>query len=198
MKIICIEGNYRTDKEYFNYPVFTIKPESCLLRNNNPFFIPGHSERFSPRVHLVIKISRLGKNIQEKFAPLYYNEIGIGIDIVAEDSLEICKKRGLPWDIAKAFDSSSPLGNFISTNSISNTENISFSLKVNGQIISESNSSEMIFLFNKIIEHVSKYITLKTGDIIYTGSPENSYSLKINDRIEGFISANRMLWFNVK
>lgn len=198
MKIICIEGNYNNSKEKFQHPAFSIKPETCLLRNNHPFFIPDHSPNISPRIHLILKISRLGKNIREKFAHLYYNEIGIGIDMVALDKLETCIKKGLPWEQAKAFDSSSPLGNFIPINFFINTDNIPFSLKVNEQVIMNSNSAEMIFTFNKIIEHVSEYVTLKMGDLIYTGSHENTYSVKINDRIEGYIADKKLLWFNIK
>ncbi|MFH0865692.1 MAG: fumarylacetoacetate hydrolase family protein [Bacteroidota bacterium] len=198
MKIICIEGNYISNKENYHYPVFSIKPESSLLRNNRPFFIPDHSHYISPRIHLALRISRLGKSIRDKFAHMYYNEIGIGIDMIASDTLEMCRKKRLPWDPAKAYDSSSPIGNFISIHSINNNGSIPFSLKINDRIISEQNSSEMLFHFDKIIEHISKYVILKTGDLIYTGSPDNSYSVKINDRIEGYIFNNRLLWFNVK
>lgn len=197
MKIICIEGNYNAD-ERSSSPVFTIKPETCLLRNNHPFFIPDHSLQISPRLHLVLKISRLGKNIQEKFAHLYYNEIGIGVDMVATGTLKACRNAGLPWEQAKAFDASSPLGNFISAAPLKENKNIPFSLMVNEKIIANPISSEMIFSFSKIIEHVSKYVTLKMGDLIYTGSKENSYSVTINDRIEAFIGEKKLLWFHVK
>ncbi|HNW98020.1 MAG TPA: fumarylacetoacetate hydrolase family protein [Bacteroidales bacterium] len=198
MKIICIEGNYKNNEFNSSHPVFFIKPETCLLKNNHPFFIPDHSPVIIPNVNLVIKISRLGKNIQEKFAHLYYNEIGIGVDITATDTLADCKKNSQPWDTAKSFDNSAPLGNFIPITSISNLFNIPFSLQINSETVLTSNSSEMIFNFNKIIQHVSQYITIKTGDLVYTGSPLSSSYLKINDRLECYIGSQKLLWFNIK
>jgi acylpyruvate hydrolase len=198
MKIICIEGNYKGGLSDSSFPLFSVKPESCLLRNNRPFFLPDHAPEISPKAHIVLKISRLGKNIQEKFAHLYFNEIGIGLDMIPNSILMECRKNGLPWDTAKCFDFSSPLGNFMVKENIPDINHITFALSVNGKKIISSNSSEMIHPFGKIIEHVSKYVMLKMGDLIYTGSPDYDFLVAINDSVEASISEKRMLWLNIK
>jgi len=201
MKIICIEGNYcnkKKDLAILKEPVFFLKPESSVLRNNLPFFIPDHSKKIIPRINIVLKICRLGKNIQEKFAHLYYNEISLGVDMEATDVLGNCKKLGLPWEAAKSFDCSSPLGNFISIKEFNNLSAISFSININNNCICKSSTSQMLFSFDKIISYISKYVTLKTGDYIFTGSPEINYTTKLNDHIECFIENKVMLAFNVK
>ena len=201
MKIICIEGNYynkKKDSKYLQEPVFFLKPESSLLRNHQPFFIPDHSKKIIPNVNIVLKVCRLGKNIQEKFAHLYYNEIGVGVDMEATDMLEICIKRGLPWEPAKAFDSSSPLGNFISKKEFKSLSAISFSILKNKNCICKCNTSEMLYSFEKIIAYVSKFVTLKTGDCIFTGSPEINDKAELNDNIECYIENRKLLAFNVK
>ena len=199
MKIICIEGNYSNKKkENQSEPVFFLKPESSLLRNTQPFFIPDHALKIILRVNIVLKICRLGKNIQEKFARLYYNEIGIGVDMEAADILEKCRKNKLPWEPAKAYDFSSPLGKFISKDEFEDLTNISFSLVRNGEVFVRANSSGMIYSFDKIISSVSKFMTLKTGDCIYTGSPGIDCGVEINDSIECFIENKKLLSFNIK
>ena len=205
-KSLC---NLQTNQEsvYFNKekkkdncaePVFFLKPETSILRNNQPFFIPDHTQKVIPRVNIVLKICRLGKNIQEKFAHLYYDEIGIGVDMEAADVIEKCIKNGLPWETAKAYDSSSPLGYFIPKNEFEDISNISFSLWRNSKIHTRTNTSGMIYSFDEIIAYVSKYVMLKTGDYIFTGSPETDESVNINDHIECFILDNKALFFNVK
>lgn len=198
MKIFCIEGNYQSEKDQEQEPVFIIKPETCLLRNNHPFFIPEHSDKIIPNIHLVVRISRLGKNVQEKFAHLYYNEVGVGADMVSFDALEFCKKNGLPWETARSYDFSSPLGNFDSLSNFPDINNIPFSLVINDKVIIETNTSSMIHGINKIIEHISKYTMLKMGDLIYTGSPVINQKVSLNDRVEGYLGEKKMLWFNIK
>ncbi len=201
MKIICVEGNYCKNKKDIrtpNEPIFFLKPESSLLRNNQPFFIPDYSKKIIPRVNIVLKVCRLGKNIQEKFAHLYFNEIGIGVDMEAADMLEIYKEKGLPWEPAKAFDCSSPIGNFISKKEFKSLSAISFSIFKNKKCICKAYTSEMLYSFDKIIAYVSKYVTLKDGDCIFTGSPEINDTAALNDHIECFIENRKLLAFNVK
>ena len=202
MKIICIEGNYKSSSKIPTslpgFPVFFMKPESSVLRNKMPFFIPEHTQKIIPKVNIVLKICKLGKNIQEKFAHNYYQDIGIGLDMEAADTIKTCKENGLPWEPAKAYDSSAPVGNFVSKKKFETLNNIPFSLLRNNKIIIHANTSEMIYSFDKIIENISKYITLKTGDYIFTGSPEINESININNKIECFIQENKLLSFNIK
>ncbi|NTW31947.1 MAG: 2-hydroxyhepta-2,4-diene-1,7-dioate isomerase [Bacteroidetes bacterium] len=201
MKIICIEGNYsptETKNNNIIEPVFFLKPETSISRNKFPFFIPEHSEKIVPRVNLVLKICKLGKNIQEKFAQSYYNEIGIGVDMEASDLLLKCKQNGLPWEPAKAYEASAPLGNFISKIKLNDLNNINFSLLKNGKLISKANSADLLYSFDQIIANVSKYVQIKMGDYIYTGAPELSEHIYINDKIECYIEDKLMLSFNIK
>jgi 2-keto-4-pentenoate hydratase/2-oxohepta-3-ene-1,7-dioic acid hydratase in catechol pathway len=201
MKIICFEGNYLKpgDHSIESYePVFFIKPETALLRDKNPFFIPDHTKIITPKLNIVIKICRLGKNIQEKFAHKYYDEIGIGVDLEATDVLQNCKNYGLPWEAAKAYDSSAPLGKFLSKNEFSSLNNISFSMNKNGQSFIKGNTSDLILFFDKLVAHASKYLMLKMGDYIFTGSPESLNNLQIEDRIECFIEDKKLLSFHIK
>lgn len=201
MKIICFEGNYLKsgDQSLENYePVFFIKPETSLLRDKQPFFIPDHTKVITPRINIVLKICRLGKNIQEKFANKYYDEIGIGVDLEASDVLKNCIRNRLPWETAKAYDSSAPLGKFISKTEFASLNNISFSMKKNGQCITMGNTSELILFFDKLVAHASKYLMFKMGDYIFTGSPASMDTLQIDDRIECFIEDKKLLSFHVK
>jgi len=198
MKIICIENNYAKTKEGEKDPIFFLKPDSSISKNKEPFFIPEHSKKIIPRINIVLKICKLGKNIQEKFAYTYYNEIGVGIDMEATDTLEYCKINGLPWETAKAFDSSAHISEFISIKKIENISNLSFSLFINGKCMIKSNISKMIFSFDEIISHISKFHVLKMGDYIFTGSPIFNYTVDINDKIECFINDQKLLWFTVK
>ncbi|MGD0710524.1 MAG: fumarylacetoacetate hydrolase family protein [Bacteroidales bacterium] len=201
MKIICIHNNYKTsagNKSESDQLVFFLKPESSLLVNKRPFFIPEHAQQITPKVNLALKICRLGKNIQERFAHLYYDEISIGIDMEATNTLSQCKKSGLPWEVAKAYDDSSPVGNFISKNEFRDLRNINFSIFKNGKAFIKANSSQLIFSFDSIIAYVSTYITVKQGDYIFTGSPAINDAVEINDKIECFLEDKRLLSFNVK
>ncbi|MFN6378008.1 MAG: fumarylacetoacetate hydrolase family protein [Flavobacteriales bacterium] len=203
MKIICIGRNYAEHaKELGNAvptePVFFCKPDSAILPRSNPLFIPSFTNDLHYEVELIIKIDRLGKNIEEQFANRYYSTIGLGIDFTARDVQEEQKKKGLPWEKAKAFDGSAVLGkDFISLDEMDRT-NIRFSLKKNGQIVQDGSSSDMIFNFDKIIAHVSQYMTLKIGDLIFTGTPSGVGPVAINDVLEGYLGEKKMFKVNIK
>jgi len=203
MKIICIGRNYIEHAKELNNPVpakpvFFMKPDTALLQKRNPFFYPEFSNDIHYEAELVVKICKNGRHIEEKFAHNYYNEIGIGIDFTARDVQAECKKKGLPWEIAKAFDQSAPLGKFLPTSKFTNVNDINFSLKINGELRQEGNSRDMIFNFDKIIAYVSKFITLKIGDLIFTGTPEGVGPVKIDDHFQAFIGDVKLLEFNVK
>ena len=203
MKIICIGRNYREHaKELSNpipkKPVFFMKPDTALLQKNNPFFYPSFSEDVHYEVELVLRICKNGRHIGENFAENYYDQIGIGIDFTARDIQAECKKKGLPWEIAKAFDQSAPIGKFLKTDEINDLNEIDFSLKINNEIRQSGNSKDMIFSFDQIISYVSKFVTLKEGDYIFTGTPEGVGSTRIDDHFEAFIGDHKLLDFNVK
>lgn len=203
MKIICIGRNYAEHAKELNNPVpeepvFFMKPDSAILINNKPFFLPDFSDEIHHEVEIVIKINRLGKNVQKKFAPRYYKEITVGIDFTARDLQRICKAQGKPWEIAKGFDGSAVLGEFISLSELKNQEEIDFSLKINGVKVQTGNTRDMLFGIDRIIEYVSQFMTLKMGDIIYTGTPAGVGPVKINDRLEAYIEDRKLLDFMVK
>ena len=175
-----------------------MKPDTALLPKNNPFFYPEFSNDVHYEAELVLKISRNGKHIEEKFAYKYYDEIGIGIDFTARDVQAECKKKGLPWEIAKAFDKSAPVGKFLPIATFPDKNDIGFSLKINNEIRQNGNSKNMIFSFDKIIAYVSQFISLRTGDYIFTGTPEGVGPIAIDDHFEAFIENKKLLDFNVK
>ncbi len=203
MKIICIGRNYVDHAKELNNPlpekpVFFFKPETSLVRRNRPFFYPDFSEDIHYETELVLKISKLGKNIQEKFAHTYYDEIGIGFDFTARDIQKECKNKGLPWEIAKAFDNSSPIGQFIPVKDFVDINSIKFHLKINDNIVQEGNSRDMIFSFDALISYVSRFVTLKNGDLIYTGTPAGVGPVKIGDKLDAFIEDKRLLSCRIK
>jgi len=203
MKIICIGRNYKAHAAELNnplpeQPLFFLKPETALIKDNKPFFIPDFSAAINYEVEVVFRIAKPGKNIQEAFAHRYYEQVGIGVDFTARDLQAECKAKGLPWEIAKAFDGSAPLGEFLNVNTLSNFPNLDFRLMINGVIKQESNTSNMIFKIDHLIAHISKYITLKTGDLIYTGTPEGVGNVKQGDRLQAFIEDKCLLDFEVK
>lgn len=203
MKIICIGRNYIDHAKELNNPVpekpvFFMKPDTALLLKHNPFFYPSFSNNVQYETELVVKIDRNGKHIEEKFAHKYYSEIGIGIDFTARDLQAEAKKKGLPWEIAKSFDQSAPVGEFIHKEKLTALNNINFSLKINGEVRQQGNSKDMIFTFDHIIAYVSQFITLRTGDLIFTGTPQGVGPIKINDHFEAFIEDQKLLEFNVK
>ncbi len=203
MKILCIGRNYRAHAEELKSeipkePVFFMKPETAIIRNNLPFFYPGFSEKIHYEVELVLKICKLGKHISEKFAHTYYDQIGIGLDFTARDIQENCKKKGLPWEIAKAFDGSAAISNFVDKNKFKDLNNINFSLNLNGKTVQKASSSQMIFTFDQLISYLSKFVTLKIGDLVFTGTPSGVGELHINDQLEAYIENEKILNVNVK
>jgi 2-keto-4-pentenoate hydratase/2-oxohepta-3-ene-1,7-dioic acid hydratase in catechol pathway len=203
MKIICIGRNYIEHAKELNNPLpskpmFFMKPESALLQKNQPFFYPEFSNNIHYETEIVLKIKKVGKHIQEKFAHTYFDEIGIGIDLTARDIQDICKAKGHPWEIAKAFDGSAPLGKFINKNDFKDINNFNFSLKVNGELKQKGNTKNMIFSFDKIIAYVSQFVTLKIGDLIFTGTPEGVGPIKLEDHFEAFIEGKKILDFKIK
>ena len=204
MKIICIGRNYVAHAKEFNEavpeePIFFMKPDSSLLRNNDPFYIPEWTNEVHHEIELVIKINRIGKNIEKRFAHRYFDEIGLGIDFTARDVQAELKKKGLPWEKAKGFDKAAVLGGTFFPKSIfPDQEAISFRLDINGKTVQESNSGLMIFGFEELIAHISKYITLKIGDLIYTGTPANVGPVTIGDHLEGYLEDKKLLDFMIK
>ena len=203
MKIICIGRNYAEHaKELGNAvptePVFFCKPDSAILPRSNPLFIPPFTNDLHYEVELIIKIDRLGKNIEEQFANRYYSTVGLGIDFTARDVQEEQKKKGLPWEKAKAFDGSAVVGkDFIPLDELDRA-NIRFSLKKNGQVVQDGSSSEMIFNFDKIIAYVSQYMTLKIGDLIFTGTPSGVGLVAISIVKKGYLGEKKMFKVNIK
>ena len=179
-------------------PVFFMKPESALIRAGLPFFYPDFSKEIHYEVELVLRISKVGKHIQERFAHTYYQEIGIGIDFTARDLQRECRQKGLPWEICKAFDGSGPVSKFVALKSLKNPNDIAFSLKKNGELVQQGRSSDMIFAFNKLISHVSKYSTLKIGDMLFTGTPSGVGPVQIGDHLEAFLEDKKLLDIKVK
>lgn len=204
MKIICIGRNYvaharELNNEVPDEPVFFMKPDSSLLRNNDPFYIPDWTNDVHHEIELVLKINRIGKNIEKRFANRYYNEIGLGVDFTARDIQQKLKEKGLPWEKAKAFDQAAVLGNvFVDKSELADKDNIQFGLNINGNRVQDGNSNLMIFSFDDIISHISKYVTLKIGDLIYTGTPAGVGPVKIGDRLEGFLEEKKILDFEIK
>ncbi len=204
MKIICIGRNYSEHaKELGNAvptePVFFCKPDSAILPRSNPLYIPEWTNDLHYEVELIVKIDRLGKNIEAEFADRYYSTIGLGIDFTARDVQEEMKKKSLPWEKAKAFDGSAVISkDFISLEELNDRTNIRFSLKKNGEIVQSGQSSDMIFSFDKIIENVSKYMTLKIGDFIFTGTPSGVGPVKIGDVLEGYLEEKKMFRVVIK
>lgn len=204
MKIICIGRNYvaharELNNELPTEPVIFMKPDSALLRNNDPFYIPDWSNDLHHEVELIVKISKLGKSIEREFAPRYYSEVGLGIDFTARDLQNKLKDKGLPWEKAKAFDHSAVIcKEFIPIDSLPNRDAINFRLDINGKTVQEGNTSLMIFPIDELIAHISRYFTLKIGDLIYTGTPAGVGPVRIDDRLEGYLEDRKMFDFLVR
>ena len=204
MKIICVGRNYVAHAKELNNevpgePVLFLKPDTALLRNNDPFYIPEWSANLHHEVELVVKINRIGKNVEERFAHRYYDQIGLGIDFTARDVQDALKGKGLPWEKSKAFDHSAVISReFVNIDSIPDRKAINFRLDINGQIVQEGNTALMIFSIDTIISQVSKYFTLKIGDLIYTGTPAGVGPVKIGDRLQGYLEGQKMFDFFVK
>lgn len=204
MKIICIGMNYTEHVRELNNqipeePVIFMKPDSALLRNNEPFYIPDFSNDLHYECELVVRINRLGKNIEQRFASRYYDEIGLGIDFTARDLQRKLREKGLPWEKAKAFDRSAVLGSeFVPKSEIPDLNSIKFQLLKNGDIVQDGDSANMIFKIDDLISYISKFYTLKIGDLLYTGTPVGVGPVTIGDRLEGFLESRKMFDFEVK
>jgi acylpyruvate hydrolase len=204
MKIICIGWNYRDHAKELNnpvpeQPVFFCKPDSAILRNNQPFYLPDFSKEMHHEIEIVLKINRLGKNIDKRFAHRYFDEIGLGIDFTARDIQRECKEKGKPWEIAKAFDGSAPISNdFLPKEQFPNLKNINFHLDINKKTLQKGNTKDLIFHFDELIAYVSQFMTLKIGDLLFTGTPVGVSPVKINDHLEGYLEGEKLLDFFVK
>jgi 2-keto-4-pentenoate hydratase/2-oxohepta-3-ene-1,7-dioic acid hydratase in catechol pathway len=203
MKIICIGRNYvkhieELQNERPDEPVVFMKPDSAILLKQHPFVIPEFSEDIHHEVEILVKITKVGKYIDAKFAPNYYDEIGLGIDFTARDLQNKLKEKGLPWEKAKSFDGSAVIGDFLPKKLFSSLENINFELKNNNATVQKGNTQFMLWKIDELIAHISQYFTLKIGDIIFTGTPEGVAKVKPNDILEGFIEEKRMFKIQVK
>lgn len=203
MKIICIGRNYAAHIEELKnekpgQPVVFLKPDTALIKTSAPFFYPDFSTNIHHEIELVLKISKEGKYIQPQFAHRYFEEIGLGIDFTARDLQDQCKAKGLPWEIAKAFNGSAPIGEFKSVAELGDLKNIDFHLEINGELKQKGNTSLMLFDFATIISYVSQFFTLKKGDLIYTGTPAGVGPVQIGDQLIGFIGNEKMLHVEVK
>ena len=203
MKIICIGRNY---EEHVNElkndmptsPVIFIKPDSSIILKNQPFFIPEYSNEINYEVEFILKICKLGKFIEKKFAYKYYNQVSIGIDFTARDLQSELKSKGLPWEKAKAFDGSALVGNWINKSEFKNVNDIDFSLNKNGVIVQKGNTGQMLWNCDELIYEISKYFTLKIGDIIFTGTPAGVGKVDQGDNLEGFVNNNSIFKINIK
>lgn len=203
MKIIAIGRNYVAHIEELNNetpsePVVFTKPDTAILRNNEPFYYPEYSKDIHHEVEILLKISKEGKYIKEEFASDYFDEIGIGIDFTARDLQSKAKEKGLPWALAKGFNGSAPISEFVSKSKFETIKNLNFNLKVNGDQKQSGNTSLMIYSFEYILSYVSQFMTLKKGDIIFTGTPSGVGPIQIGDRLEAFLENEKMLDFEVK
>ena len=203
MKIICIGRNYAEHAKEMksqlpSEPIFFLKPDTSYLKPGNPFFIPSFSNNIHYECEIVVKICKVGKNISEKFATKYYNEIGLGLDFTARDLQEKCKANGTPWEIAKSFEGSSPISKRFIDKSSLDLNNLSFSLLQNNKTVQQGNTKDMIFNIDKIISYVSKFMTLKTGDLIYTGTPAGVGKVNIGDNLVGYIGEKQMFEVRIK
>ena len=203
MKIICIGRNYAAHIEELKNekpgkPVVFLKPDTALIKGGAPFYYPDFSSNIHHEIELVLKISKEGKYIQPQFAHRYFEEIGLGIDFTARDLQDQCKAKGLPWEIAKAFNGSAPIGEFKSVAELGDLNNIDFQLEINGELRQKGNTSLMLFDFATIISYVSQFFTLKKGDLIYTGTPAGVGPVQTGDELIGFIGNEKMLHVEVK
>jgi len=203
MKIIAIGRNYAAHVTELNNPipqspVIFLKPDTAVLKDNKPFYIPDFSSDIHYELEVVLKICKEGKHISEKFAPNYYEEMGLGIDFTARDIQTLHKEKGLPWELAKAFDNSAVISTFMPKSQFSNIYNLDFELKINNENRQTGNTKDMLFPFERIISFVSQYITLKKGDLIFTGTPEGVGKVNPGDKLEAWLSGQQLLNFDIK
>lgn len=202
MKIICIGRNYIDHAKELNNPIpkapiIFMKPSTALLKDGKPFYHPKFSKNIHYELEVVLKISKNGKSISEKFAADYYDEVGLGIDFTARDIQDVCKEKGHPWEVAKAFDNSAGLGSFVQKNQL-NTKEIKFQLIKNGQIAQDGNTKDLIFSFEYLISFISQYFTLQKGDLIYTGTPVGVGKISTGDHFEGFLEGSKIIDCKIK
>ncbi len=203
MKIICIGRNYakhieELQNERPTEPVIFMKPDSAILLKQHPFVIPEFSNDIHHEIEIIVKIAKVGKYIDAKFAHKYYDEIGVGIDFTARDLQQKLKDKGLPWEKAKAFDGSAVIGEFVSKTDYNSLENLTFELTRNGKTVQKGNTSHMLWKIDELISYVSQYFTLKIGDIIFTGTPEGVGLVEPEDVLEGFLEGTKLFRIQVK
>lgn len=203
MKLICIGRNYtkhieELENEKPTDPVVFLKPDTAILLKKQPFFIPDFSDDVHHEVELLVKINKVGKHIDKKFAHKYYDEIGLGIDFTARDLQSQLKAKGLPWEKAKAFDGAAVIGKWLPKEHFSNVDNIQFRLLKNGEVVQDGNTNLMLWKIDELIEYVSKYFTLKIGDIIFTGTPAGVGKVIANDTLKGYIENEQMFSITIK
>ncbi len=203
MKIICVGRNYAAHAKELNNaveeePVIFLKPDTALLNNNQDFYLPDFSNDIHYETEVVVKINKAGKHIDEKFAHRYYDSVSLGIDFTARDLQSMLKAKGLPWERAKAFDGSAVIGSFLPLADVGMISDLNFSMNLNGQKVQSANTSEMVFSVDKVIAFVSRFITLKTGDLIYTGTPQGVGKVNVGDNLVGFLGDKEMFNFKVK
>jgi len=203
MKIIAIGRNYAEHAKELNnpvpaVPVIFMKPETAIIKDNKPFYHPDFSDDVHHEIEIVLKISKEGKHISEKFASSYYEEIALGVDFTARDIQSKHKEKGLPWELAKAFDGSAPISAFVPKSKFPQIYDLNFKLDVNDETRQQGNTRDLLFPFENIIAFVSRYITLKKGDLIFTGTPQGVSKVKVGDRLEGYLEDEKLLDFYVK
>ncbi|MCC9134936.1 fumarylacetoacetate hydrolase family protein [Pontibacter silvestris] len=203
MKILAIGRNYAAhiaelQNEVPDEPVIFFKPDTAVLRNNEPFYYPDFSQDIHHEIELILRISKEGKSIDKKFAHKYYDAIGLGVDFTARDIQAKAKAKGLPWTLAKGFNGSAPVSEFLPLDLFPDLQNISFKLDVNGETRQQGNTKMMLNTFDDIIAYISRFITLKKGDIIFTGTPEGVSPVQIGDRLEGYVEDKKLLDFEIK
>lgn len=203
MKIIAIGRNYAEHAKELNNPVPTVpvifmKPDTAVLKDNKPFYHPEFSSDIHHEIELVLKVSKEGKHIAEKFAGNYFDEIGLGIDFTARDIQQKHKEKGLPWELAKAFDHSAPISKFIPKSTFKDLTKLSIRLDLNGNTVQSGNTSDLLFSYEYIIAFVSNYITLKKGDLIFTGTPQGVGKVNVGDHLAGYLEDEQLLDFYVR
>jgi 2-keto-4-pentenoate hydratase/2-oxohepta-3-ene-1,7-dioic acid hydratase in catechol pathway len=203
MKIFAIGQNYVEHNKELNSqnptePVVFMKPDTALLKNNKPFFIPDFTQELHYETELIIKFNRIGKNIDSKFSERYFTEIGLGVDFTARDLQRKLKAEGKPWEVCKAFDNSAVIGNFLPVNELDDIQKIEFRMDLNGKTVQRGNSQDMIFPINELVSYVSRFFTIKIGDILFTGTPVGVGKVAIGDRLEGYIFDKKMFDFLIK
>ena len=203
MKFICIGRNYAAHAAELKHsvpkePVFFLKQENAITRRNRPFFLPDHLGRVDYETELVVRISRLGKSIAARFADRYWDAVTLGIDFTARDMQNEFRKKGLPWELCKGFDQSAVVGDWVPKEQIGDLQDLHFNLDVDGKTVQEGHTANMIFPVARIIEDVSSFCTLKTGDLIYTGTPVGVGPVSIGQHLQGFLEGKNVLDFHIR